>query len=57
MEREIRKKEDAERRHFKKVKDVSKTGMSKEDLWKEVQNQVKAQFRDLKSQTVVEQAN
>ena len=38
------------------VKDVSDTGMSKEDLWREVQNQVKAQFQEFKSQTIVEQA-
>ena len=29
--------------------------MSKEDLYKEVLNQVKAQFRELRSQTIVEQ--
>ena len=30
--------------------------MSKEDLWGEVQNQVKARIRELKSQLVMEQA-
>ena len=32
IEKEIREKEEAERRQFEKVKDVSETGMSKEDL-------------------------
>ena len=43
-EKELQEKKEAEKRQFEKVKDVSKIGMSKEDLQKKVQNKIKAQF-------------
>ena len=51
-----REEEVSEGKGSKKVKNISETKMSKEDLCKEVQNQVKVQLRELRSQTIVERA-
>ena len=48
-----REEEVSEGQGSKKVKNIYETRMSKEDLWKEVQNQVKVQLRELRSQTTV----
>ena len=51
-----REEEVSEGKGSKKVKNISETKMAKEDLCKEVQNQVKVQLRELRSQTIVERA-
>ena len=55
LEKKVYEKEDAERRQGERVKEIYDAGMSKEDLWREVKNQLKAQIRELKSQSIMEQ--